>query len=609
MMMLLLSVVIVGVSAYVWCTRGFFSALLHLMCVFAAGAIAFGVWEPLAYLILEKAPDRGFGSWLADMPFAIALVIPFAVSLFIIRSVVDKLLPANAQCDTAVDYVGGGICGLLSGVITAGVVMIGINYLRVKPSWGGYTPVVFSGSTRGALEKSPDKMVPWVDRITANLYSNLSFTTLRTGEPLGRYYPDIVGAGGANRQTFEGKGRTGIKPEAVDLVGWYTVGDFTKPQKMSDLTKDIRQMTPQKATTLSGDEINQGALVGYILNFGTKAREGSGQVVVGNGQVRLVCESTYETDEYVTVHPIAVVSRANDPAVKRYARFRFDSDGFFITSVGGESQAVLGFEFPVPENYKPIALYVRNYRIKVDQETMAEAGERAKPIANFSDPLSRDAMIMSGQLKGMTDVGPILDAEGNPVAAPQAVSTLNEEPVRISNALGFTIQKGTEQGLRLAEKEKGGYVIQEGEFKTTRTVGFGQVDRNLTISEFEVSQDTVMVQVDLSPRNRGPEISRILDTVPKDAPIVLGDTEGTRYEAVGFVYEEEPSLKHIRYTRSTPLRGMNEAGDKPVTQNTPNRKIRLLFIVSRGVTVKDLRIGDVTVQDGINLNTNILGGR
>src|SRR5215813_3532623 len=113
MVMVAIIVVVVGLTSYVWSTRGFFSALIHMACVIAAGAIAFGLWEPLGYLLLDMSGDRGFGSLIRDVSWGLALALPFALSLALLRAGVDKLLPMNAQCDPTVDYIGGAACGLV----------------------------------------------------------------------------------------------------------------------------------------------------------------------------------------------------------------------------------------------------------------------------------------------------------------------------------------------------------------------------------------------------------------------------------------------------------------------------------------------------------------
>ena len=54
MIMSLIALGVVAGLGYLWATRGFFSALLNLICVVIAGAVAFGLWEPVAFLILAS---------------------------------------------------------------------------------------------------------------------------------------------------------------------------------------------------------------------------------------------------------------------------------------------------------------------------------------------------------------------------------------------------------------------------------------------------------------------------------------------------------------------------------------------------------------------------
>jgi hypothetical protein len=150
MWMIVITLIVVGATTYVWCTRGFFSSLIHMVCVIAAGAIAFGVWELLAVLIRDNAPERGGFSWVQGSAMGLALAVPFAASIAILRGFVDKMLPANAQCEKSADYVGGALCGMVSGVISGGIVVLSAGFLRAGPEFLGYAPASYtSGIGRG----------------------------------------------------------------------------------------------------------------------------------------------------------------------------------------------------------------------------------------------------------------------------------------------------------------------------------------------------------------------------------------------------------------------------------------------------------------------------
>ena len=100
MILAALALVIILLIGYTWMLRGFFSAFLHMICVFAAAAIAFAVWEPIAYMLLEQ------GGLLENSAWAIGLGLPFAVALIPIRLIFDKIIPANVKVLPPVDYIG-----------------------------------------------------------------------------------------------------------------------------------------------------------------------------------------------------------------------------------------------------------------------------------------------------------------------------------------------------------------------------------------------------------------------------------------------------------------------------------------------------------------------
>ncbi|MBL9031479.1 MAG: hypothetical protein JNM80_07195 [Phycisphaerae bacterium] len=589
MFMLLLGLGLVALSAYLWLTRGFFSSLIHLLCVIAAGAIAFGVWEPVSYLLLSVAPERGFGSFLSDVAWAVGLGLPFAIALTLLRLAVDSLLPANAQCSNVADYVGGGICGALSGVICGGILVLSLGFLRLGPDAGGYQLVNYSsGSARGSLERTANKLIPWVDQLTAKAYSTMSETTLRTGTPLARWHPDFAALPSTMRITYEGKSRTTLKKEAISFLGWYTVGDTQRGEKLSDLLTDSWAERPQEIADLKGEKPLSGYLAGFITKLGPKAKEKTGQVVIGAGQVRLACENS-EGDESIALHPIAVVTNVDDPTRIAYARFRFDSDNFFVASVGGSAEATFGFEFAIPTGFKPVALYVKGVRLDLEGTTAGAA---------FPSPDDRDQAITGGVMPGMGGVGPIIDPNtGQPVPPPPGGTTFREQAVTVQNGLGFglTIQKGTEGASLTVAEEGKSWAIVDGEAKFDPQRVGRVVDRKLQINKFSLTDDTVLVKVVISPAQRTDEFTKALDSAEKNKPPSLIDNNGTRYDAVGFIYRDL-SLVHIRFTKGNPLRGLGESGVPTVSRNTPERSLTLLFVVSRGVEISEFRVGDKLIE-------------
>ena len=597
MLMLIFAVGIAGVTTYIWCLRGFFSALIHMVCVLAAGAVAFGVWEPVSYALMGAMPTSGFFGGLGDMAWGLGLALPFALALAILRGIVDSLLPANAQCETVVDYIGGGVCGVVSGVISAGVVVLSIQGLRLEPDFGGYQSVVFtSGTGRGSLERTSETFVPWADRLTAEFYSHLSLTTLRTPDPMARWHPDLETFLGSMRVTYDGKSRTTFRPDAFTLQNWYTVGDWQKGEKFETLLSDAWSETPQKISDLRGrafgsggdDELRTGYLAGFTLEFNSKAREKAGQVVVGNGQVRLVVVNGDDDDQSLALQPIAVVTNIDDPTKIAYARFRFSGDNTYPSSVGGASKSVMAFEFPVPAGYKPLALYVKGVRV--------DLSEKEAPSAKYGSPAERDEAIQSGQMASMTDVGAIIDPNtGKPVQAPQG-ATQDLIPIVVSNALrGFTIQKSQEGSLEVEMEGKTWSVVRGDEkISAAKIKAFGGagLDAKLKVDKLMADPSTAVVQVVVTPSQQTTEFNKLWEAADPNAEPALVDTNGTRYPASGWFYKD--STKYwVHYDRGSPLTKLSEV--PTISRSATDRELTLIFVVSAGVQITDFKIGETAL--------------
>lgn len=588
MFMILLTFFVVAFTTYMWVTRGFMSAFIHMICVIAAGAVAFGVWEPVSMFMLSRAPDGGFGSGLGGLAWGFGLALPFALTLTILRMGIDALLPANAQCDSITDAIGGGICGFIAGVISMGIIVLSIGFLRAGPSVMGYEPLQYTTqASRGSLERSNAKFIPWVDRLTVSLYSQLSLTTLRTNRPMGLYHPDFDTFPASLRFTYDGSSRNTIKPRDFAITSWYTVGDPQRPASLDPLLVDHwYPENRQRISDLHGQPITQGYLTGLVVQFRAGAREQVGNIVVGNGQVRLVVKREGE-DAARAIHPIAVITRTNDPTQVAYARFRFDSDEFFVSSIGGEADALMGFEFPVPAGYRPISLYVKGVRYNL--------ADAPPPAQNFPTVQARDQVIRDGKFEGMKEPGRIRDQDGNFITAAENPTDIwRPDPVRVSNTLGFVIQKGQERRLSVAQIGRG-WVIESGtETYSKREISnnFG-VDFNLQINRFGVTEDTAMIQVDVTPSERSLQFSNAYDAADRSAPLQLIDTNGRPYPAVGYIFQDSTNHR-VRYTRGQPIRNLTEMPS--VSRNNPDRKMTILFVVSRGVEIAEFRIGNAQIE-------------
>jgi len=581
MWMTLIALGIVLAIAYLWVMRGFFSAFLHLLCTVVAGAIAFGVWEWLAYLLLENV---GTQNWLRGSVWGIALVVPFGASLAILRAITDKLVPKNTQLNSTADYIGGGICGILSGTITAGFFVMGIGFIHVKHNFMDYASADYTeqGTARGSIEAETGFVRPYVDELTAIFYAHLSQASFSTSTPLAALYPNLYAVPGAQRMTYSsgdlGASRTTLGPDDFAPTIKYFVGDPDEGAPASRITTDSVQDVPQSAVDIRGEPITTGYLAGFVVEFGAGAKERTGQTIVGNGQVRLVVENG-TGDEWKTLFPIAAISQAESGS-SAIGRWRYDGNQVFIASVGGASKARFGFEFLVPRGYSPTYLYVKNVRVDTDRFRRPDWASEPLTVAE------RDDAIASGDIfEGTVDV---TDVPGYEDFDPDDVPEPGDE-LQVSNSLSFTIQKGTERGLEVQRQDNTNWIT--GGQATFRSFDLQRriTESSLRIDRFAVTGDVVIVQVDVSPDQRTSLLGRVFATAESVVPPVLVDNLGQTYEPVGYVYRDKDKAE-VRFTPGRPIRGLTEV--PTISRSRSDQTLKLVYRVSFGVEIESFRVGN-----------------
>lgn len=579
-----ITILMLALLAFIWANRGFYSALIHMICVIAAGAIAFGLWEPIGYALLDASPQRGAMSALGGVAWGLALIVPFAVSLALLRLAVDAILGSNIIVSNIVNYIGASICGLVAATIAVGIFAISISNFRAVPSMASIAPI--QSSAVGSMTRQEKLIVPF-DTMVAGLYGMMSERSLETATPLAKWHPDAGESGYTLRQSYEGKARNTIKPKDFDVVGRVTI---TAP-KFSDLLKDALDSTTQTVEDVSGNKFPEDTRIeAFALRFSSTGGESSGKVVVGNGQYRLIAEN--DAGDRITLFPFAVSSQA-DGASPVAGRWRFNTKDTFISSVGGASEAFFLFEFPMPSGYQPIAMFVRGVRVKIDSSIMQ--------LATFKSGKERDAVIpmlatslRNGKLEAVDQ-----SAAGEIDTASAEGVTWNEntivQGIQINNAIGYTIQKGLHSPLEIDEKNQ---VIQGERVFTLREISeMGNVDRNLRISNFYVDNDVQVVKVDVGAESPFSFLKPIAQSAPRNSRVVLVDTNGQTYSPVGLIYKDDNLLK-LRYTPAAPMGSLAELDVYgTMSRSRPEAKMTLLFRVSRGVSIRYFVIGNRAMNE------------
>lgn len=546
--------------AYMWGSRGAFSALIHLLCTIVAGAIAFAAWEPLTSVFMNVGGD------MIGWAHGLALAVPFAVSLIVLRLATNAIIPKNIDLDGITNMVGGGLCGAIAGVITAGIFVLSIGYLRLESTIMGFEPVTYSNN--GSLVRTSHLLLP-ADQFTSTFYSVMSDSTFRTDENLAKWHPDLQDEGPLLRLNFDdGKSRHAIPKSAFEVLNHYTV----EPGK--DLLNDTFEPGKKRQFTyIDNSQPNpaQSTIEGYVVKFNPGANEKTGRVIVGNGQLRLVVQTA--DGGSMAIQPVAVISEG-ESSKSEYGRWCFDGQKTFIATVGGRNESPMAFEFVVPKGAQPLGLYVKGTRVDV---------RGMKPYTTFASIQARDAAARDGQLNIASKAEPV-DAAG----AVQKKPTQLENWMLASDRLqgGLVFQRDDLQGLTINDEKQ----LLEGEGKFRKdSLRAREGDPALQVRRLACPEDQVVVQVVVDGRNSDwGFLSNVGAGIDLEKGPRLVDDSGVPYTPFGFIYETQKEV-WVTLRPSNPITHVNEM--PLLTRSQPDQKLTLLFRVGRERKIKYFAVG------------------
>ncbi|HYF15075.1 MAG TPA: hypothetical protein VD971_08410 [Phycisphaerales bacterium] len=573
--------------AYIWSTRGFFSALIHMVCTVIAGAIAFAAWEPVSLAILKGAPTRGALSVFENSAWGLGLVLPFAISLAVLRLAVDQLLKANVAVNQIVNYAGGGLCGLVSATITMGVLVISLGSFRFDSSLMGWQPIDYNNN--GSPVRKSGLLLP-VDSITAGVYSTLSRQSFSVDEPLARWYPNLQDRGPAMRVNFgDGKSRNTIRPNQFEVLGTFSVGG--PGSRLRDLLAEASNPASQDVSDVGGEKFpDNSTLFGVVIKFNAGANEKTGKFAIGAAQIQLLVENA--DGQTSVVYPVAATSQA-EAAAPVFGRWRLDSPGTFVSSVGGASEHFFAFEFVLPPNARPLAVYVKGTRASL---------QGAREFMKFPNAFMRDAALKA--LPALITGGAVPGAEIDASRAVQIAPDRNSQTVpgvMVTPSIGFTIQKGQQQGIEIHEESRNQTVIVDGE-ATFNTADIGQwqsaLERTLRIDQYQADTDTSLVQIDATAGTPFSILNPIVQGLDRSAPVMLVDAQGQQYPPVGMTYQDEVKTT-VRFMPGQPLMSlaMIDAAGERMSNSRPDQKLRLVFRVSKGAQLKYFAVGGKAIVE------------
>ncbi len=232
--------------------------------------VAFTYYEPLAGQLLS----RGFGGqWALPGIYVLLFVLTFAV----FRAAADLIFAQDIELHFVITKMTAVICGMLTGVIISGVIIIAVAMAPTSAKW----PYARLGDGQRAVTvaniRSPTNPLIRADGFVTSLFSWISRGSLSSHKSFAVYHTDFLNQ--VHLNNYKAKAE-----EKVYTVAGYSAVSVPKKGVRKVVTSDNDNLTIVRMEVKSTD-IKRGG-----------AKDPEGDVTFTVGQVRLICKQNGQTD-------------------------------------------------------------------------------------------------------------------------------------------------------------------------------------------------------------------------------------------------------------------------------------------------------------------------
>jgi len=557
----LVIIVFVLAMAVMWSTYGLFSALLHLMLVIVAGTLAFAFWE-----LWVSAVFIGF---MPSYAWGVGLVLPFAVILVGLRLALDSLVGGNLQFPRLVNQIAGGAVGACSGILTAGIAVIGIGFLPLPHEVAGFRP--YEVNSVGEVVPVPEGGQLWlgVDSMAEGFFTRLSGGAFSTSTPLSHYQPDLAKQSAVHR-----------------LAKWYDPNQslVITPGTVTVKDEGVAVFTEDRIPGVGGD-VNE-----YLEGRRNRAAGGKLVVVQTNWQ-KGQDAATYDSDNILRVPPTQVrllvdtgqgpwesvapsgFARANAAGAMQF--YRLDNNNLFASSAGFP-EIDINWVFAIPSNASPAYLMLRNSRFVLPEGQDFDGRSIAPLIGSMYDPEDPDA--------AATVAAP---SDGNITTDPVGYATHKITEIEATNALPAKVSKNKAQDVNYSTEGEGDSEILSGQ----GILGQGAGGRGNSVDRVTVSDSLAALRariVPFTPDNTGAAQGNV-------QPIRFVDSAGREYAPFAYSLLMGDGRQRVRVETGG---GLNNNTDLPLNSIKAGDELYVYWAVPRGITLESYQVGSARQDIG-----------
>lgn len=294
------------------------------------------------------------------------------------------------------------------------------------------------------------------------------------------------------------------------------------------------------------------------VEFGPLARDFGRQLILSSSQVRLIGRPRSASSAPAVVHPDHWQQEVRDQGGMQ--RFAFDDTAHYVTSVAGQQRARVIFEFSLPQNNQPRFIQIRGTRYEMPSAEPVPAGSLGRGMASAPSndelpPPTHSGARIDDQIELTHHIHPVFASTN------RLPGTISHEENYLTEGHGIFRRDGDRPSMAL------------------RVRGIHE------------PTGTRVVQLDVSRGLPTDIFGELRRQVGRDGRLALIDDRGNRYEPMGFIHEHREGIT----IRLEPARLLGSAEDIPSLPSAGGDRLRLLFQITEGVTIRSFQYGNVTV--------------
>ncbi len=540
----LLLVAFVILMAVWFGSQGLFSAILHLVVTLVAGSLALAVWEPLTVgYLLERMPEYAWG---------VGLLAPFVLLMVGLRVAADKLAPGNVDFHNLVNLFVGGAVGVIIGLVTAGFLVIGLQFISTGVP--GYQPYRLGAA--GRIERFDTLWLP-ADTFAGSVFAGLStgpFSPTLSDATVSNRQPRLAVSAGLFQITARQNARKAIRPGSVTIDRFFEINPSDAPY----------------AQKPAGDQ--RVYVVGMEIAV-NQAADQDGQFTASAAQLPMLAVNPIDSSSAQLILPHGWVHRVGEA----YGTLHTPGDRLWTKSADTDMVDVI---YHVPAGLEPRFVRVKQLRLDLPDESAVATEDivgwientrwtRPKPQPDLADVDSND--LEPGAGPG-AEVEALKVGVGGRLPMPLNLNTLTHHS----------------QNLRMTDDNA---IIS-----ATGQINYDRMDRphrNLVVDRIHSPSAQRIVRIEMTASRARSLLGKAMQLAARTQTPMLVDEDGYTYRAVGAIRVSEPVI-HLDIDTTRTIDYLGQIRD--IDQLSGDDTLILYFRVSRGSHLVEFRIGNASEQ-------------